>query len=62
MPRPALSIIVPAFNEAGRIGSTLEAMRVYLEGAGWDYEVLVAADGDDGTREIVAAMARRTGG
>jgi dolichyl-phosphate beta-glucosyltransferase len=58
MPGPSLSIIVPAFNEAGRIGSTLDAMRAYLEGAGRDYEILVAVDGTDGTREIVAAMAR----
>jgi dolichyl-phosphate beta-glucosyltransferase len=59
MSKPALSIIVPAFNEAVRIASTLEAMRQYLEGASWDYEILVAADGDDGTREIVSAMVQK---
>jgi dolichyl-phosphate beta-glucosyltransferase len=53
----ALSIVVPAFNEARRIGATLEAMRRHLEGTGRDYEILVAADGDDGTREAVAALA-----
>lgn len=52
-----LSVIVPAFNEVRRIGATLEAMRRQLECAGRDYEILVAADGDDGTREAVAALA-----
>jgi dolichyl-phosphate beta-glucosyltransferase len=58
MPGPRLSVIVPAFNEARRIASSLEAIRAHLVRAGWDYEILVAADGNDGTREIVADMAR----
>ncbi len=58
MSGPALSIIVPAFNEVGRIGATLEAMRAYFDRAGRDCEILVAADGDDGTREAVATLAR----
>jgi dolichyl-phosphate beta-glucosyltransferase len=54
---PDLSLIVPAYNEAGRIRHTLEAMRAYLEARGFAYEIIVAADGDDGTREIVAGLA-----
>ena len=57
MSDPDLSLVVPAYNEAGRIRQTLEAMRSYLGKRGLDYEVIVAADGDDGTRDIVARMA-----
>lgn len=51
-----LSVVVPAYNEAKRIRRTLEAMRSWLEVRGRPWEVIVAADGDDGTREIAAAL------
>jgi dolichyl-phosphate beta-glucosyltransferase len=57
--RPYLSLIVPAYNEAGRIRSTLTDYHNYLSHQSYTYEVIVSADGDDGTREIVADMARR---
>jgi dolichyl-phosphate beta-glucosyltransferase len=53
-----LSLVVPAYNEAGRIRQTLEAMRSHLLARGLDYEVIVAADGDDATRDIVAEMGK----
>src|SRR5689334_12877565 len=46
-----LSIIVPAYNEAGSIVGTLGAMRNYLDAQDKSYEVIVSADGNDGTRE-----------
>lgn len=52
-----LSLIVPAYNERARIGQTLREARAYLDRKGFAYEVLVAADGDDGTRELVAELA-----
>jgi dolichyl-phosphate beta-glucosyltransferase len=55
---PDLSLVVPAYNEAGRIRQTLEAMRSHLTARGLDYEVIVAADGDDATRDIVAEMGK----
>ena len=58
---PYLSLIVPAYNEAARIGATLADFQHFLDRQGWAYEVLVAADGDDGTRELVAGLARRDG-
>jgi dolichyl-phosphate beta-glucosyltransferase len=56
---PDLSLILPAYNEARSIGATLREAREYLEGKGLRYEVLVCADGDDGTREVVREIARR---
>ncbi|HYV35929.1 MAG TPA: dolichyl-phosphate beta-glucosyltransferase [Gemmataceae bacterium] len=55
---PYLSVIVPAYNEVRVIGSTLRAMREYLSDQVYDYEIIVAADGNDGTRELVAEMAQ----
>jgi glycosyltransferase involved in cell wall biosynthesis len=52
-----LSVIVPAYNEVARIGGTLAAMTEYLGHQPFSYEIIVAADGNDGTREAVAALA-----
>jgi dolichyl-phosphate beta-glucosyltransferase len=52
-----LSIVVPAYNEVGTISRTLTEMRSYLDRQDWSYEVIVAADGTDGTREAAAAFA-----
>ena len=46
-----LSLIVPAYNESATIARTLGAMRQYLERAGYSWEIIVSADGTDGTRE-----------
>lgn len=54
----ALSVVVPAYNEVGRIDGTLDAIQAHLARRGASYEVIVAADGDDGTRERVAERGR----
>ena len=48
---PYLSLIVPAYNEAATIARTLGAMRDYLERGERTWEIIVSADGNDGTRE-----------
>jgi dolichyl-phosphate beta-glucosyltransferase len=53
-----LSIIVPAYNEAKSIQRTLNALCGYLDQQPYAAEVIVAADGEDGTRELVAELAR----
>ncbi len=55
---PELSLILPAYNERATICQTVRAVQAYLEHRGSSYEVLVAADGNDGSREAVAEMAR----
>lgn len=54
---PALSVVIPAYNEEHRLGPTLDALTRQLAAAGdrWDgWEIVVADDGStDATREIV---------
>ena len=58
MPPPFLSVIVPAYNEEGRITHTLEAVAGYLRGQGYTWEIIVADDGsEDGTAALVEAAA-----
>lgn len=54
----SLTLILPAFNEARVIRHTVEEARNYFDTRNIDYEIIVAADGDDGTREIVRDMAK----
>src|ERR1035441_10451923 len=55
---PQISLILPAYNEARVIEGTIgEAVR-YFESRGLSYQIIVAADGADGTREIVRQMAK----
>lgn len=54
---PYLSVIIPAYNEAGRIAETLGLVRAYLDRQSWNAEVIVSADGTDGTREIASKLA-----
>src|ERR1035437_657517 len=54
---PQISLILPAYNEARIIPVTIgEAVR-YFDSRGLSYQVIVAADGTDGTRETVRQMA-----
>src|SRR5437762_1354528 len=55
--RPDVSIVVPAYNEVASIGRTLERIQAYLDRGRRPYELIVSADGTDGTRERVAELA-----
>lgn len=54
---PSISVIVPAYNEARSIEQTVVGIGRYLEQRFASHELIVWADGDDGTRERVAALA-----
>jgi glycosyltransferase involved in cell wall biosynthesis len=56
---PYLSLIIPAYNEAGSIRRTLESCQRYLDGQPYGYEIIVGADGDDGCRDLVSDLACR---
>ena len=50
-----LSLVIPAFDEAARIGETLRRVREYLGRQAYGSEVIVVDDGStDGTAEIAA--------
>ena len=53
---PELSVVIPAFNEARRIGPSLEAILRYLDERGTAHEVLLA---DDGSVDDTAAVVGR---
>jgi len=55
---PYLTLILPAFNESRTIVSTLSKTIAYFEDRRYTYQVIVAADGTDGTRELVAELGR----
>jgi dolichyl-phosphate beta-glucosyltransferase len=54
---PEISLILPAYNEARVIAATIGDAVRYFDAAKLTYEIIVAADGTDGTREIVRKMA-----
>jgi dolichyl-phosphate beta-glucosyltransferase len=55
---PELSVVIPAFNEAGRLPRTLERVTAFLREGSRSYEVLVA---DDGSTDETAQKARAAG-
>lgn len=57
MNKPFLSIIIPAFNEAGRIPETLQKISAYLAKQDFPSEIIVVENGStDGTYQIVNEM------
>lgn len=53
-----LSLILPAYNEEERIGTTLSAIKAYCDDQPFHTQVIVASDGDDKTPQIVRKFAR----
>jgi dolichyl-phosphate beta-glucosyltransferase len=57
---PTYSIVIPAYNESSRIGTTLEKVLAYVHAQNWDCEVVVVNDGSrDNTAEIVRSFAAK---
>lgn len=58
--RVQLSIVIPAFNEEGRLPDTLERILAYLNERGLSFEVLAVDDGSsDRTPELVKLISAR---
>jgi glycosyltransferase involved in cell wall biosynthesis len=58
-PRPPVSIVLPAYNEARRLPNALRTLNTYLDANLPDAEVIVADDGStDETQTVVEAACR----
>lgn len=56
---PSVSIVLPAYNEAERIGPSIARIAAWLDGRGGDAEILVV---DDGSEDETGAIALREAG
>lgn len=54
-----VSLILPAYNEAATIASSIRETGSYFRSRGLRHEIIVAADGDDDTRELASEAARQ---
>ena len=55
---PDLSVVIPAFNEALRLGNSLAAIASYLRRGGGSFEILVVDDGSgDATAQVASGFA-----
>ena len=60
MQTPFLSVIIPAFNEAGRLPNTLEHIEQFLSSQAFTYEILVIENGStDGTLQIAQELHKK---
>src|SRR5881227_4501849 len=60
MESPIYSIIIPAYNEAQRIGASLEKIISYVSQQSWQVELIVVNDGSkDNTVEVVSSFKPR---
>lgn len=57
---PGVSIVIPAWNEEDRLGTTLDHYLPALEARGEPFEIIVVVDGaGDGTADVAAAYSGR---
>lgn len=54
MPVPVLSLLIPAYNEAARLGATLSQVLAYLHAQPYPSEVIVVNDGSSDDTAVVA--------
>jgi glycosyltransferase involved in cell wall biosynthesis len=57
LPR-AVSVVIPAYNEAAHVRSQIDAVRKVMASTGWAYEIIVV---DDGSADDTAARAAEAG-
>src|SRR5262249_58549095 len=62
MNSPKLSIVIPAYNEAGRLPASLDRIIAYCDAREVDFELLVVDDGStDDTAGVAEAIVHRLG-
>lgn len=54
----AVSVVIPAFNEAGHVADQVREVERVLRASGWAYEIIVV---DDGSEDATAQAAESTG-
>ncbi len=60
---PALSVVIPCYNEEANVGTLWERLKRVLDGLGREYEVIFTDDGStDGTLEALRRIADGAGG
>jgi len=57
--KPAVSVVIPAYNEAPRLAPTLEKVTAYFHGKRLVFEILVV---DDGSQDATLSVARAAPG
>lgn len=55
---PYISLVFPAYNEAKNITAAVGDAQQYFSRKGFTYQIIVSADGNDGTREMAGELAR----
>lgn len=56
-PANAVSVVIPAYNEAAHVAEQVRAVREVMDRTGWDFELIVVDDGStDGTAEQAAQV------
>ena len=60
MSSPAISVVIPVYNEEQIVREATEELCRKLEALGWDFEIVLAENGSrDSTREILRQLADR---
>ncbi|MBL8237552.1 MAG: glycosyltransferase family 2 protein [Bryobacterales bacterium] len=54
--QPEISLILPAYNEAKTIVNTIREAHLYFQSRGLTSQIIVSADGNDGTREKASEL------